>query len=283
VSLAQNEAAPAAAKGGLLKKEIGFGRKREKHPRGGPERSDAAQDPRGPKPARADKAARQAPAEVRAERTKAAVKLPEVPLMRSLNLLPKDVKLAKTTIRPAFAHAAVLAVALLVAGGMGFLYYTKAGQVTQRQSNVEDLEAQIAAIQSVQPEDDEGDDRSALAGEALARATALSSAIEGRVGWDRLLRELSLTLPEDVWFDKMSTASAAPATPDVNAQAPVAESVSASSLTIGGYAMDQEGIAQLLARLEAIPEFSSVQLQTAARVVVADTPVIQFTITGALK
>ena len=38
-----------------------------------------------------------------------------------------------------------------------------------------------------------------------------------------------------------------------------------STFTISGFATSQEAVAQLLSRLEAIPEFASVQLQSSSR------------------
>ncbi len=211
-------------------------------------------------------------------------KLPEVPLMRALNLLPQDIKLAKRTVRPGFVHAAIAVVALLVAGGMGFLYHAQTQEVDERKSTIEDLQAQIAAIQAT-AEPDESNGTVQLAGEALSRATALSAALEERLTWDRLLRELSLTLPEGVWFESMATAGAGltPAPPTTDGAPAPTFGGSATSVAITGYSMDQEGIAQLLSRLETIPEFSAIQLQSATRVDVGDLPVIQFNVVGALK
>jgi len=239
-----------------------------------PSREKPQRGPSAEKPERADGRGR-----------RADKKLPAAPLMRSLNLLPQDVKLAKTTIRPAFAHVGIAFVALLVAGGLGALYYTKNQDVLERKSTIEDKKAQIASIKSLQPAPDNSG--SELAGEALTRATALSAALQQQVGWDRLLRELSLTLPDEVWFDSVITATSATPVVPVGGDASTATAVptitTATSLTISGYAMDQERLAQLLVRLEAIPSFSSVQLESADRIEVGSTNVIQFSVLGALK
>ena len=247
------EETPQAAKrkGGVFKKDKGPQRGEN---RGGP----------GAKPARG--------------------KLPEVPLMRALNLLPQDIKLAKRTVRPGMVHAAIAVVALLVVGGMGFLYHAQTQQVDERKSTIEDLEAQIAAIKAT-AEPDDGKGNVQLAGEALSRATALSAALAERLTWDRLLRELSLTLPEGVWFESMASAGAGltPAPPTTDGAPPATYGGMATSVAITGYSMDQEGIAQLLSRLETIPEFSAIQLQSATRVDVGELPVIQFNVVGSLK
>jgi Tfp pilus assembly protein PilN len=208
--------------------------------------------------------------------------------MKALNLLPQDIKLPKTTVRPWVAYAAVGAVALLVGGGMGFLYLNETQHIADRESTLEDMEAQLAALEAeaAQAQADSADG-SALAGEALTRATALSFALDGRRGWDRLLRELSLTLPDNVWFSSMVSAMSTPApvlpTAPAVATTPVAPAPVTSSMTITGYALTQEDVAQLLARLEVVPEFSSIQLESATQTEIGEQSVIEFSVIGALK
>ena len=221
-------------------------------------------------------------------RPKGRAQLPQIPLMKALNLLPQDIKLPKTTVRPWVAYAAVGAVALLVAGGMGFLYLNETQHIADRESTLEDMEAQLAALEAeaAQAQADSADG-SALAGEALTRATALSFALDGRRGWDRLLRELSLTLPDNVWFSSMVSAMSTPApvlpTEPAVATTPVAPAPVTSSMTITGYALTQEDVAQLLARLEVVPEFSSIQLESATQTEIGEQSVIEFSVIGALK
>ena len=134
-------------------------------------------------------------------------------------------------------------------------------------------------------------DDTALAGEALGRATALSSALSTRFNWDRILREVSLTLPEDVWFDTLvsenpsaDASSNAAATPGpVDAASAQATPNRPVSLTITGYGREQSDIVAFLARLQTVPEFSSVQLQSATRMQIDETYVIKFSVLGALK
>jgi Tfp pilus assembly protein PilN len=103
-----------------------------------------------------------------------------------------------------------------------------------------------------------------------------------------LLRELSLTLPENVWYESMATdggAATAPVpttTEDGSALVPIL-ATGPSSITIIGYAMTQDDVAQFLARLGVVPEFSSVQLQSANEEKINDQRVIKFVVLGALK
>src|SRR5205085_3886634 len=48
-----------------------------------------------------------------------------------------------------------------------------------------------------------------LAGEHSARVSALVSAMASRVAWDRIFREFSLVLPDDVWLTTLTAHSPA--------------------------------------------------------------------------
>jgi Tfp pilus assembly protein PilN len=272
------EPAPAPAAPEVEAREPGPAPKQpreEPSRRSGPERRERQAQPKDDRPASARKA-------------KGSAQLPQIPVMKALNLLPQDIKLPKTTIRPWVAYAAVGAVAVLVAGGMGFLYLSESQNVADSKSTLEDMDNQLAALEArAQQAQAAGDDGSALAGESAGRATALAYALDGRRGWDRLLRQLSLTLPNNVWFSSMVSATSEPSTPTPAASgadpaAVVPEPVT-SSLTITGYALTQEDVAQLLARLEVVPEFGSIQLESATQTEIGEQNVIEFTVIGALK
>jgi Tfp pilus assembly protein PilN len=258
---ATEEAAAATAVGDSRRKR-GLGRRAE---RGGPARASD----RG------------------AGRTSGA--LPEVPLMKALNLLPQDIKLPQTTVRPVVARVAVLAAAVLVAAGLAAFYLSERNQLDERAGQVEDLEIQLAELEALQAQDElAADDGSSLAGEALSRATALSAALDGRRAWDRLLRDVSLTLPEDVWFESIiSTPPVASPQPTATTgeSTPAVEVVQSTpeTVTITGWAMSQDDVAQLLARLGVVPELRGVHLLSAVREELDETLVIRFEVVGSLK
>jgi Tfp pilus assembly protein PilN len=106
--------------------------------------------------------------------------------------------------------------------------------------------------------------------------TALSSALGGRLAWDRVLREISLVLPEDVWLTSLSAqAPSAAAAADVTAPA---------GFSINGKTYSHDGVARLLGRLAVVPHLSSVQLQSSARAT-SETgrSVIDFSINATVK
>ena len=57
----------------------------------------------------------------------------------------------------------------------------------------------------------------------------------------------------------------------------------ASTLTLTGFSLSREGVAQLITRLEAVPGIDSVQLLAATATDVADEEVVEFSITAELK
>jgi hypothetical protein len=56
-----------------------------------------------------------------------------------------------------------------------------------------------------------------------------------------------------------------------------------STLTITGFAMTQDDVAQLLARLGVVPEFSSVQLESSVSEPIAEQEALKFTVIATMK
>ena len=213
----------------------------------------APKQPKEPK-ARKEKTAPRAP--------KAAPAPPAIPLMRAFNLLPGE-EAAERTTRVGLAQVLVALLGLLVVAGLGTGYLFMSGSVADKQAQVDDLRIQLADLDvpsEAPAEEGEGD--VPLASDAEARTAALAGALAGRVAWDRVLREVTLVVPEDVWFTTVTTASPDAAAADGTAPAETPAEGAGDSLTIAGTARSQEAVARLLARLGVIPELTDVQLQS---------------------
>ena len=212
-----------------------------------------ASKPKEPKAPKADKDG----ANVSAKSAPAA---PAVPLMRAFDLLPKESERESTSTSPAFLKVVLALVAILVLAALAGGYMMMSARATERQAAVDDLRAQVAAIEA-QATEDAGPSTATLTAEGQARTAALSEALAARVAWDRILREFSLVLPDDVWLTTLTSSGPAAAAVPV----PGAPAGGDSSFSINGFATSHEAVATLLSRLEVIPEFSSVQLQSSAR------------------
>ena len=201
-------------------------------------------------PAKAEVSPRSAPAR------------PAVPLMRAFDLMPKEEAREKGT-RLGLAKIAIALLGLVLLAGLAAAYLYAGAGVMSKQGELDDLRAKLAELE-VPAEEPEA--APALAGEGQARTTALSAALAIRIAWDRILREVSLVVPEDVWLTQLS-ASTPNAVPGGAAAAPAATTGSASpnSLSAVGFARSQESVALFLSRLESIPELTTVQLQASTR------------------
>ena len=101
--------------------------------------------------------------------------------------------------------------------------------------------------------------------------TALQSAISGRVAWDRILREVSLVLPKDVWLATLSLT------------APESSDVAGRQFAITGSAYSHEGVARLLSRIALIPDLANVQLGGSNKLVPGHKSTVAWTITARIR
>ena len=245
----------------LFKKELSLGR------RGG-----EAKEPKAAKTPKEPKAAK-------ARRGKGgAAAVPQIPLMRAFDLLPKDNERQSKGRRPSTAQLILAVAALVVIGAIGSMFMLMSAGVADKRAERDALREQLAAL-NVPAEEPQAEDQTALVQERDARTGALSSALGARVAWDRLLREFSLVLPEDVWLTSLN----ATGTPKADPAAPATDTAKTSAFTINGYTHEQDGVARLLARLSVLPELSSVQLLSSARTKVGEDDVVQFTIAATVK
>jgi Tfp pilus assembly protein PilN len=192
--------------------------------------------------------------------------LPQIPLMRAFNLLPGE-ESRETRGRPALTQVLVALLGLVVVAGLGSGYLFFNSQVADKQAQKDELRVQLADLDvpSGEPEADDGG--AELASEAEARTAALAAALSARVTWDRVLREVSLVVPEDVWVEQITAGSGAPAAAGGTATpaAPEAAETGGTALMVRGGAESQEAVARYLARLAVIPELTGVQLQVSER------------------
>ena len=182
--------------------------------------------------------------------------------MRAVNLLPRDE-----------AKRSFEAKRGVVFGGVGGADHHRrehrgrkcsaGGAASSKQQELDGVRAQISAIRTVPVIDTSKED--ALAAEKGARVGALSAALGGRIAWDRVLRQVSLVLPEDVWLTSLS------ATPTQAAAA-------GSGFTLTGATYSQNGVARFLSRLAVIPDLANVRLQSSQSQLVNERELVQFTI-----
>jgi Tfp pilus assembly protein PilN len=156
------------------------------------------------------------------------------------------------------------------------------GKVKDKQAELQSLNDTLAAIPT--PDASKIQSQNALATDKQVRVTALSAALTRRVAWDRIFRELSLVLPEDVWLTTLSArAPISSSIPVAPAPAAAGTAVAASQFTLDGYTYSHAAVARLLSRLSVIPDLVNVQLQQSTLTTVGVSKAVHFTIAADVR
>jgi Tfp pilus assembly protein PilN len=188
--------------------------------------------------------------------------------MRAVNLLPRDEVKRSFEAKRGVIFGAAFGAALVTAALVS-MTISAGGAVGEKQAELETLRTEIAAIPAPVVKDANVND--VLAAEKSARVGAMSAALTSRVAWDRVLRQVSLVLPEDVWLTSLNATAPSPAT--------AAGAVTGTSgFTLIGSTYSQNGVARFLSRLAVIPDLENVRLQSSESVLVNERQLVQFTI-----
>ena len=197
--------------------------------------------------------------------------------MRAVNLLPRDH--GQRTIKKESVPVLVGACsAVLVLAVLGAMFMMGSGKIAGQQRKLDDLNRRFQALPPPPPGPTAAEQ--ALAGEQSARVTALSAALASRVSWDRVFREFSLILPDDVWLTELSAKS--PISPATNAASETGTGTP-SEFTITGRTYSHDGVARLLSRLQVVPDLTNVQLVSSTLAKVGNQSVVEFSIAADIK
>jgi len=197
--------------------------------------------------------------------------------MRAVNLLPKDHSQNGGSL-PSASVLVGVCVGVLVAAIVGADFMLQSGKVTNEQRTLDALQAKVDAL-PVAPEGPSAV-QTQLAGEHSARVSALSAALGSRVAWDRVFREFSLVLPDDVWLTNLTahspvSPSAAPGTATTDG--------TPSEFSIQGRTYSHDGVARLLSRLQVVPDLQNVTLISSTMSKAGGQDVVEFSIVADLR
>jgi Tfp pilus assembly protein PilN len=174
--------------------------------------------------------------------------------MRAVNLLPREQANKPAVKKEQIPFVVGGCLGLVVTALVASQFLSQSGKVAAERQNVNDLKAQLAALPTPPPGPTAAEVQ--LAGEQTKRLAALQSALQTRVAWDRVLREFSLVLPEDVWLTQLSLKS--PVSPSTNT--PPDSGGAPTGFTIEGSTYSHDAVARLLSRLSVVPDLTNVQL-----------------------
>jgi Tfp pilus assembly protein PilN len=184
--------------------------------------------------------------------------------MRAVNLLPRDA-VDRKSIRqedPAVVIGSALGVIVIFALGIGFLSaHSRASSEEQKLHSTQIALGKLSLEREklVTPKTPTSTKPTkpiipvpAVTAEEQPRLQAVSTALAGRIAWDRVLREFSLVVPDDVTVSSLAL------------NAPSAAGASTTSagggMVISGNAYSYDSVARLLSRLMLIPDLTDVTL-----------------------
>jgi Tfp pilus assembly protein PilN len=205
--------------------------------------------------------------------------------MRAVNLLPRDERRSRLELKhlPLLVGVGGIVVVTLAALVLG---HSAASTASEKEARLQTVRALIARLPKTQAPTVA---TSTIAQERNDRTAALSAAMSDRVGFDRVLRQVALVLPEDAWLTGLRAAAPealAPQTGSSPAPTPSAQ----EGVTIEGATYSQEAVARVLSRLALVPALEDVRLAASADVEQSAgtktrpaKKVVTFTITASLR
>jgi Tfp pilus assembly protein PilN len=219
--------------------------------------------------------------------------------MRAVNLLPKDLQ-ARKSLReedPAVVVGSALAVVVMIALGAAFYTaHTKAsaaekwltaarlelGRLSLRQHPRPKPAKHAVPITPIVPPP-------SITGQEATWLSAVSTDLSQRIAWDRILREVSLVMPDDVTLTSLTmTAPTTSTTPGVPVTpTPGGAAAAPQGFTISGSAFSYDSVARLLSRLALVPDLSDVTLSSTSAGTAGSTSSsasgVTFSISAAVK
>jgi Tfp pilus assembly protein PilN len=180
--------------------------------------------------------------------------------MRPLNLIPPEERRGEAApLRAGILSYAILgALALVLLGVVGLVL---AG------NSIKEQEAKLAALEvrkeSAELRAAELSPYGEVASLAASRTETVDSLAESRFDWERVMRELALVIPENVWLESLTGTVSPGVTIDAEGagETTVDPSVVGPSLQISGCAASQNAVASFLASLKDIDGVTRVGMQ----------------------
>src|SRR5438105_1810480 len=200
--------------------------------------------------------------------------------MRAINLLPRD-DARRGRQKPQWVVLVPVVIAVLMSALLSVLFLSASGKVKDRQAQLAALNDELAAIPT--PDASKVRTQNALAADKLARVKALNVALSRRVAWDRIFRELSLVLPDDVWLATLSAKAPVSSSVATGATGLPGTAVAATEFTLDGYTYSHAAVARLLSRLAVVPDLVNVQLQQSTLTKVGNAQVVHFVIAADIR
>jgi len=191
--------------------------------------------------------------------------------MRAVNLLPKELQTRKSIREedPAVVVGSALGVVVMIVLGLAF--YVEHSAAGKQQARLTTARLELAQLSIKQHHEKPKPSKPtvpitplvpppSVTGQEATWLSSVETNLSQRIAWDRVLREVSLVMPDDVTLTSLSMS--APTTPTLIpgvVTTPPATS-SAQGFSIAGDAFSYDSVARLLSRLSLVPDLTDVTL-----------------------
>jgi Tfp pilus assembly protein PilN len=193
-------------------------------------------------------------------------------MIRRMNLVPAGERRRTQT---DLGVLGMIVAAIMAVGVMGLVYFTTSGQLSEKQTQLAEIQMQNTQLQAQAA--------SLAAYGSLAEQKKQAEAVAQQVYQQRtlvseVLGDVSLVVPDNVWFSKMTVTAPAIAAPSATggAAAPAAAAAAAAQgavgkLSIAATTYSFEDVSRLLVRLQQVPSLKDVTLTSAQGATTATT------------
>jgi len=181
--------------------------------------------------------------------------------VRPVNLIPAEERRGDTAAsRTGPLAYVVVGVLFVVLAGVAALVLT-GNQISDRKAELSQLKVEAAAAEA------RANSLSAYTSfhqVSQARTATITSLADSRFDWERVIREVSLVLPPDVWLTNLTGTATAATTVEDGATVATRASVPGPALQLVGCAPGQEGVARLVTALKEIDGVTRVGVNKSA-------------------
>ena len=197
-------------------------------------------------------------------------------MTRRINLVPPSERQRTTT---DLGLLLMLVVSIVVVFGLGLGYYLLSNQLSDKEQQLANLQQQVAVVEAEVESLRQYELIKAQRDSAEALAQGIYSA---RTTVSGILDDISLVIPNTIWFQNLGLTVADPVVASSSAASPTIDPTEGTTLTVEGKTYTFEDVAQLLVRFELVPSLKDVELTTASDVSSqdVDTEVKTFTLKG---
>jgi Tfp pilus assembly protein PilN len=181
--------------------------------------------------------------------------------MRPVNLIPTE---QRSGVRRPMRGGplAYIVIGALVAAVLGVtLLVVTSNQISDSKSELTQLETEKAEVDALALELDAYTQFHTVSQQRTATVTGLA---DSRFDWERVMRELALVLPDDVWLTNLTGSAAPGAAPNGGANISLRGSIAGPALELVGCARSQEAVAGLIQAIKDIDGVTRVGVPSSA-------------------